>query len=454
MPNASRSLGVSLPFVFSLALFACHSAESASSGEAVPLREGPGELGPTSSVGTLPGDVVVSMGGEAKYTVSIDVPPGRMNMQPALALSYAGNDARGMAGKGFSLTGLSSVTRCSRTTAVDGRRSVPTYSDEDAFCLDGARLIEVGSRYGLVEYKTEEHSLALIFATPGVNGPSRFTVYRPDGSRAEYGEPAHRAGVELSDEDTIAAWRISRVEDEFGNFLTYTYTQPNFPDPGPRGALSESYIDFIEYTGHTSGDAPNKRVEFEYEATPDPRHGFVRGLATMQTQRLRAIRTTLDDAAVDVYELSYENDSASRASRLVNVRRCANAPAAIGATLNDDGFVCMPPTRFEWSRGDLMGILRRVGGRGLFASSAIQERQNRGVSGGASGSRAGALDNRRDHGGGDFGSRTRTVRRACVGNGRPIGGSLSFGELLPTPRALSDRDSNRRQRIGSSPRLL
>src|SRR5262245_44169410 len=72
----------------------------------------PSDLPPdiTLSAGTMRGAFSVSATGEAIYTLPLVVPPGRAGMQPSLALTYdsAIGDG-GPAGKGFSISGLSTV---------------------------------------------------------------------------------------------------------------------------------------------------------------------------------------------------------------------------------------------------------------------------------------------------------------------------------------------------------
>ena len=78
------------------------------------------ELAQTDSVGALPGSLSVDFDGQAHYTIPIEVPPARADHVPSLAFSYSSSDAVGALGRGWSLAGLSSITRCARTVAVDG----------------------------------------------------------------------------------------------------------------------------------------------------------------------------------------------------------------------------------------------------------------------------------------------------------------------------------------------
>jgi hypothetical protein len=100
-------------------------------------------LATTAAVGSLPGSTAVSDDGTFTYSAPIPVPPGRAGMQPSLALSYASTPSEGSLGVGFALSGLSSITRCGQSVAIDSQYRGVELDDEDRLCLDGARLLAV-----------------------------------------------------------------------------------------------------------------------------------------------------------------------------------------------------------------------------------------------------------------------------------------------------------------------
>nr|VFK20309.1 MAG: virulence plasmid B protein [Candidatus Kentron sp. LPFa]VFK34047.1 MAG: virulence plasmid B protein [Candidatus Kentron sp. LPFa] len=67
-------------------------------------------------VGSIPGQLSVRQGA-AVYTIPIQVPPRVAGMQPDLAITYNSNGGNGLLGVGFSLSGLSTITRCGQTIA-------------------------------------------------------------------------------------------------------------------------------------------------------------------------------------------------------------------------------------------------------------------------------------------------------------------------------------------------
>src|SRR5580693_6511047 len=110
----------------------------------------PDRLPPSSTVsaGTIPGSFAVSPGGQATYTLPLTVPPGRLGMEPKLAIAYDSSAGEGPLGVGFGLQGLSSITRCPSNMAQDGRIRAVQYDELDHACLDGLRIVSVPDSVG------------------------------------------------------------------------------------------------------------------------------------------------------------------------------------------------------------------------------------------------------------------------------------------------------------------
>jgi Salmonella virulence plasmid 65kDa B protein len=91
--------------------------------------------------GALVGNATVSLSGAAQYNVPIIVPVGSAGITPKLFLSYDSGAGPSALGLGWSLMGVSSITRIGRTSFLDGLPGPIQFSDADALVLDGARLI-------------------------------------------------------------------------------------------------------------------------------------------------------------------------------------------------------------------------------------------------------------------------------------------------------------------------
>ena len=117
--------------------------------------------------GDFSGNAAVSAGGNASYTLPIQVPPGTNGMAPQLSLNYNSNMRNGMLGLGWFMQGASSrITRCPQNYSQDGQIRAVDYSAEDRFCLDGNRLVAVAGSYGAdgTEYRTETDAFSRIIS--------------------------------------------------------------------------------------------------------------------------------------------------------------------------------------------------------------------------------------------------------------------------------------------------
>ena len=132
----------------------------------------------------LSGEFAAS-GGEATYSLPLSVSPGRAGHQPSLSLEYRSDSPNGMLGMGWSIGGVSAISRCGQNLNKDGRWGGVRFNGDDRYCLDGKRLIAVSGRDGedLTEYRLENNGYSKIisFGRAG-NGPASFKIWYKDGS--------------------------------------------------------------------------------------------------------------------------------------------------------------------------------------------------------------------------------------------------------------------------------
>jgi len=72
---------------------------------------------PGLTVGGTPGTFAVTPDGQASYVVDLFIPPGRIT--PNLKLLYGSGSGQSIFGVGWQLSGLSQITRCPHTIALD-----------------------------------------------------------------------------------------------------------------------------------------------------------------------------------------------------------------------------------------------------------------------------------------------------------------------------------------------
>jgi hypothetical protein len=292
----------------------------------------------TTVAGFTPGQFQVTETGAASYTIPIQVPPGTAGMEPKLSLVYNSQGGNGLLGVGWSLGGLSAITRCPRTVAQDGVKGGINYNANDRFCLDGQRLIAIGGTYGgaNTEYRTERASFAKIVSygqvpSPG-NGPQWFKVWTKSGQVMEFGNTVDSA-IEAQgnldqtlNDKTVRVWAVNKISDTKGNYITVSYTEDK---------LNGDYYPIrIDYTGN-GAQTPYNSVDFSYAPRSDVIPLYEAGSMIKPTQRLIRIQTYAG-ALVRAYNLTYDNNGAGDRSRLISMQECGS------------GGVCLPATTFSW----------------------------------------------------------------------------------------------------------
>ncbi len=293
--------------------------------------------------GRTPGFASVSPDGEALYSIPIELPPGTNGLGPVLSLDYRHRTRGGLLGVGWSLNGLSQITRCARTYSQDGVADPPMRSGVDRFCLDGQRLVVVnGAVYDApnAEYRTEIESFARIRAVTGtsVNGPAYFIVERADGRIYEYGATADSSieGRSTPPAGGARTWALNRIRDRSGNVIDYRYTEES--------GSTAFRIAGIQYNANPSnGIEASHDITFTYKERPNREidSGFVAGMPVRQVVRLDRIDVRYEGKVLRSYDLGYEAAlSTGGRSRLALIREC-------GA----DGSDCLAPTTFEWQNG-------------------------------------------------------------------------------------------------------
>ncbi len=332
---------------------------SDSSGTPIGFRE----LRPTSAapsipsgasyVGTTAGQFRVDESGAATYSIPIAIADGIAGVKPQVELNYSSGAGSGIAGRGWSLSGLSTVARCRQTLSQDNNPQPITWSATDRFCLDGQRLILVSGTYGSVgsTYKTEIDSVVEAKAVGGSAGhPAYFEVKSKDGSITTYGGTADSkvSGSSTNASNTVLNWARSRFEDNMHNAIEYLYEG----DAASGQRIKTIYYAYrtISQTIRGATDAQAK-VEFAYANKTDPATAYVYGYLFGQTKRLTSIKvfnSVANSALTELrtYNLNYvavaENPSDNRGikdiSRLGSIQECR-------------GSACLAPTQFDWGGG-------------------------------------------------------------------------------------------------------
>jgi hypothetical protein len=270
----------------------------------VPVTHDPSLLNavrPGTAVGSLPGEFSVDPSGAANYKIEIGVPPGVGGVTPELALVYSSRGGNGLLGVGWQFAGLSAIARCPTTVAQDGPGNTDgvDFDGNDAFCLDGQRLMAAVGSNGSVnaEYRTEIESHQKITSTGATAGdPDSFTAWDKTGLIREYGTQSPLQGNRVSASDSrfearlasgVAGpglvWAVKVVRDRFDNFIEYRYDQ----EATSNSAWPVEIIYGSKYSGEKNIVG---RVVLTYTTRADVRAGYMAGgYITSLTKRLQKI---------------------------------------------------------------------------------------------------------------------------------------------------------------------
>ena len=230
--------------------------------------------------------------GGVECNLPLMVPPGTAGMTPSLTLYYNSQSAEGLAGYGWSISGLSVIERVPKNIYYDGRISAISMDTTDRFTLDGKRLVVVnGQAYGSNNciYGTEEESFMRITASNNSYlEPEYFLLTMDDGSVARY------AASELT---SRLHWYMDSIADKNGNYIRYHFRSIN----------NSLRIDSICYTGNAvSGQKPYHSICFSYEQmNANTEIKYVAGMEIIQKNILRDIFVLCHQDTVRRYHLTY-----------------------------------------------------------------------------------------------------------------------------------------------------
>jgi hypothetical protein len=254
---------------------------------------------PTKQVGTIGGSFDVTLSGTSTYTIPIRLAPGAAGTEPKLALTYDSQSPSGSLGAGWSITGISAITRGPKTRFADGVVEGVDLSDNDALYLDGQRLIPIakaGSGAGQkIEFRKEIDDQSQIIQLGADIASSKFIVHTKGGLTILFDgdTPSFTTGgvnnsrVTFHNGPTFLL-AASRIIDTAGNFIQFEYNQADGDYDMARayytahGTLSSNGVVSVDRK-------PFAVVNFEYEAAPRSIDSYVAGFIYTRKTRLKSI---------------------------------------------------------------------------------------------------------------------------------------------------------------------
>ena len=218
----------------------------------------------------LGGEVNVDrFSGGGGYSYPFSIPAGRAGMTPPLSLQYSthSDDLASRYGYGWSLP-QNGIYRSTQ-------KGLNTLYDESTFTANifgrATELLETDSANGIYmpRYEGQGGFTKFVFSS------NQWTATDTSGTQYTFGSAARQSDPE--DSTRVHQWMLERVEDRFGNFMTFSYTS----------GQGQVYPDTIRYTGHGT-DQGLYEVRFVYESQL-PYAEYTRAFRVTTEKRLKQI---------------------------------------------------------------------------------------------------------------------------------------------------------------------
>jgi Salmonella virulence plasmid 65kDa B protein/Insecticide toxin TcdB middle/N-terminal region len=256
-------------------------------------------------VGTING-TDNSGNGTAGYTIPIEIPKGTNGMEPSVSISYNSGLHNGLLGYGTSLNAISAITRGSKSIYYDGKFDKINGNMDDAFYMDGQRLIKISSKAVGTNteylYVPEAFSQVQIHAICATATPYKINYWRvtsSNGGIIEYGKANNSILIGENGSPSELAWRINKSTDAFGNYCEYKYINTT---------NSRDYrLSEIAYTGNAAQALlPYNKIAFSYKLRTDKNKVFMAGASICTDYLLDKIEvSTENNAKYRTYQFGY-----------------------------------------------------------------------------------------------------------------------------------------------------
>ncbi|QBA21996.1 hypothetical protein EU348_12670 [Chryseobacterium indologenes] len=253
------------------------------------------------------GTIEVNGSGQLQFTLPIALPPGIKSVAPKINLVYTSGSGNGIAGYGWNVSGITSISRTERNIQKDGDVAGINLTYYSPYQFNGQRLIYKsggnGPPYGGADgsiYTTEKYSnikIKSVGSIPGQiwQGSEYFEVTFEDGSQAWYGGTTTGA----SNARTPVEYNIAKWKDAQGNYITYNYIQ----------ADNVAVISSIQWGGNeTLGKVHFNTITFNYTTRDLKETSYLNGLQFVQDKLLSNIVVTTNENQFKKYVINYAKD--------------------------------------------------------------------------------------------------------------------------------------------------
>ncbi|MFB3386619.1 RHS repeat-associated core domain-containing protein [Flavobacterium sp. LAR06] len=259
------------------------------------------------------GELQISASGGAIYNLPIAIPPSIKSVAPTINLTYSSGAKGGIAGQGWNINSISTISRIATRRDIDGFVDGVDFDADDKLSLDGQRLLIKSGTYWATNstYETEYKSNTRIELK--IEGTTTyFIVTAPDGSRSWYGS---KGSGSLQNSVSLNSWYIVRYEDTYGNFIDYNYKTVVY------NSTNQLYIDNIVFSGNTiAGITAQDKIVFTYKDLKRVERDYIKGVPVYATKILDFIQVFANNTVFRTYKLTHVEDSSLGYQRLNQIQ--------------------------------------------------------------------------------------------------------------------------------------
>lgn len=259
--------------------------------------------------------------GAVTYSVPVFTDPSA-KLSHGIGLVYSSQSGNGVAGYGWHVSGLSSITLIPKTRYYHGKNKAADVNGSDhAYALDGVPLME-SEEYaaGTTGYplKTVRGNIRVKKTLSG------FEALYPDGRKAVFGEGPATGG------NTRLVYPVTSIEDALGNVVTFSY-------------LTDHGTCYPETIAYNTALACPDTIMFSYAARSDYVPAYSAGVEVSVRRLLKTITSSVNGEPVRTYTLTHGTQYG--VSCLLELG-CSTGTGSSQETLE--------PVRFEYGGGAAM----------------------------------------------------------------------------------------------------
>lgn len=258
---------------------------------------------PNTLVGNKKGAFSVDGLGGANYFYPLEVHPG-LGLSPNIAIAYNSNKKGGVAGEGWGLQGMESITVGNYSWETDGHAgSYERYTGDGPFYLNGVRIVKNGY-YSWVPVMNDYSVISSIGSTIPINGFSQKTksgLEKIFGGSDEY--------ILRDENNTPVMFLLDKIIDNHGREIDYKY---EVKDNVPR------LIDIFYGRNVNKPNSSNfVQIKFRYKERKDIRNTFFHGIKQVHDYLLDEIICYVSDdegnkRVSNKWKFSYFDETAFR----------------------------------------------------------------------------------------------------------------------------------------------